>query len=1244
MLLVNRNAPCPCGSGKKYKKCCLSKGTYEKSSNEQPDPIESFLSKQNKALTLSAIAGLLLLPENHGKNLRLEKLAWYAAKYCSDKIQEFDTRAFQTFVGKHFVMDMMEDPAESVFTANVSFMEGNSVVFPGIEADSYDVLERLLLVIFQVESDFPNDYKHLIQGIVRVFLRIINTIARQAGYERYMAGKGIHRDPISFTRKLDVIRPYCFLPNILFEHQSKEVAILVESFQDFVATGADLTRPFNDFDDDNPLLNKPLVRVEGGYILAVPTSLPTALIRYLFTKAEHFSVFEKLVSAYHQFNCESITQHLFGIGWRPAEKVLPNQDWGSYESFLKIDTDLYGHLIYLPDRTDIDGEFIEARIHNVANSLESSRSTSTKILVLLVAGLSGDQIRVMFGEMPANVQLIQFTSFDLHLLLNDPAVNRLALWKFAKASRTARDLIRIVSTDRLDSFTFFLDNHESFFPSDEFINVMAIEPGYAHTYRVKATQSSDKHTIIKNVNGGWGHIQVEKHAQYGPIYSPVQPSPESWLALDYYQSPIWIKNVQAHSLETRRTADQFAEAILYWLLHLSGLDTLINIHNQLSLEIELIFDEKLIANDISEVDLKLIDSNTINIEHSVTNLLSFTLNLPWQLMKPLMTGGNRAEQLIMKQVLRGLNQLYQGTTGYDAFSEETIDRIIADEMSAPRRRMLLIIPAHSDARSDPRWLPVNARDIPEADTSHLLQTLTSYLKPGTVVPEKIERTEDKNKICHEIVEGLVSHISTQLAEYNTTELVRHLILKNEAIIYKREHDEILIPAQIACFSDYPSEVEKLKQSEKNLVQVALAIRCLIEFAAAVPANGSRVVTEDGVDELLAVMEQIFQWGAMSDAIRMGLDDMEMGLLPSGRIGTDKSFFDDYLATFFHAYTEEQLTDHVEAFARQQEPVKVASRPSRTTDDVIMDELDTAFDAQFDVFLKEFISLHFILAQVATSRKVSVLWIEEEELYRAVVESAPDYTRQAFDKAMHLLTLKPRKTLITPPRNYKQDDIYPWRCNRELSYLRRPVYKETKDNVTSYLFGFRHVTAALHNIMYLLHNGRLNDDKYTHFKTVFGRINHIKGGEYRQQVYEWLHSHSALKVIPHEVNIPDAEYGDIDVLAWDEVNYIVYSLECKNTIPAKNIYEMKGELDKYFGRDLGGGMIVKHVKRHQWLEQHLTQLRAWLGLPDSTQFTLQSIVVTSVEIPAGYISKQKPPLPIISFSAFKKRMRSDDNLR
>lgn len=48
MLSIGRNDPCPCGSGKKYKKCCLPR-------NEQRDLSES-VQQDDKSLLLSYIA------------------------------------------------------------------------------------------------------------------------------------------------------------------------------------------------------------------------------------------------------------------------------------------------------------------------------------------------------------------------------------------------------------------------------------------------------------------------------------------------------------------------------------------------------------------------------------------------------------------------------------------------------------------------------------------------------------------------------------------------------------------------------------------------------------------------------------------------------------------------------------------------------------------------------------------------------------------------------------------------------------------------------------------------------------------------------------------------------------------------------------------------------------------------------------------------------------------------------------
>ena len=50
---IGRNSPCPCGSGKKYKKCCLSKDEKTESKFEEPNatPAPSRNNQKGKAKT-----------------------------------------------------------------------------------------------------------------------------------------------------------------------------------------------------------------------------------------------------------------------------------------------------------------------------------------------------------------------------------------------------------------------------------------------------------------------------------------------------------------------------------------------------------------------------------------------------------------------------------------------------------------------------------------------------------------------------------------------------------------------------------------------------------------------------------------------------------------------------------------------------------------------------------------------------------------------------------------------------------------------------------------------------------------------------------------------------------------------------------------------------------------------------------------------------------------------------------------
>ena len=85
-----------------------------------------------------------------------------------------------------------------------------------------------------------------------------------------------------------------------------------------------------------------------------------------------------------------------------------------------------------------------------------------------------------------------------------------------------------------------------------------------------------------------------------------------------------------------------------------------------------------------------------------------------------------------------------------------------------------------------------------------------------------------------------------------------------------------------------TEIYKAVDKEHNLVVTAHATRTLNEFVALKMPLGPKVPNTDDLDELLALTNQLTQWGALSESMRFEIDDPEMGLLPSGRIGSEKS--------------------------------------------------------------------------------------------------------------------------------------------------------------------------------------------------------------------------------------------------------------------------------------------------------------------------------------------------------------------
>lgn len=145
-------------------------------------------------------------------------------------------------------------------------------------------------------------------------------------------------------------------------------------------------------------------------------------------------------------------------------------------------------------------------------------------------------------------------------------------------------------------------------------------------------------------------------------------------------------------------------------------------------------------------------------------------------------------------------------------------------------------------------------------------------------------------------------------------------------------------------------------------------------------------------------------------------------------------------------------------------------------------------------------------------------------------------------------------------------------------------------------------------------------------------NNIKGKEFRNEVYNWLNKNTSLEVIPYEFKIPvkgnDKNYGDVDILAFDKKNKIVYSIECKNTKQAKIIYEFQRDAKNYLNKQL-----PKHQNRTEWLNNNLDYLNTRFKY-DFSDFKVKSFLISSYSLPIKLI-QNIDDINIVSFGNVKR---------
>ena len=159
---------------------------------------KNFIEGRNTIELLKFISLSKLMPVNHGKNLRLEIIQSIIINNLNSITKSINVDGVISIITELFPSDYREDPAETSFTENFQFFNGNNIVFPGLANNSTETVDLLVKAILQSDNDLPKEVKKLIHDGLLFMLYIHNGSAKKLKLERYLSFANDGNNELSF--------------------------------------------------------------------------------------------------------------------------------------------------------------------------------------------------------------------------------------------------------------------------------------------------------------------------------------------------------------------------------------------------------------------------------------------------------------------------------------------------------------------------------------------------------------------------------------------------------------------------------------------------------------------------------------------------------------------------------------------------------------------------------------------------------------------------------------------------------------------------------------------------------------------------------------------------------------------------------------------------------------------------------------------------------------------------------------
>jgi len=355
-------------------------------------------------------------------------------------------------------------------------------------------------------------------------------------------------------------------------------------------------------------------------------------------------------------------------------------------------------------------------------------------------------------------------------------------------------------------------------------------------------------------------------------------------------------------------------------------------------------------------------------------------------------------------------------------------------------------------------------------------------------------------INDEVVSYLYRSLTDIIDTLKFDELISWLVSHNEAIIARLFETRLTIPTRLACFFENESIIGPLKKELPDINKASIATRFIIEYSITRPSKGIRPMSLEMYDQLLALSSEIISWGFDSDYIKYGIADIKLSVLPSGRIGTIREEFLKAQSSFLQEYTSEEISRAERAFSRY----VTKTGTSLTTDeieslkqDASIQEFDDASLAEFGLTFTEFGYLIGDIFNIGEEQPGSVKKLPLIDLTDRL-SSSLGWAKTKVSKALNILILTPRPHFLMPPKPYSNSDVYPWRFNRALSYIRRPLLKVENKSGDILIWGNRHLYHSHGYLFDLIVSSKILAQS-ERMKELIGKLNRERGETFNDDI-------------------------------------------------------------------------------------------------------------------------------------------------